>query len=178
LKKRAKILHGISEIPLPSKTASGKDDQKPVHSALWVFPADRAQAGPVECLEEGLTFQAEMKSCSQEGNSLQSPRQRGAALRIIALRNLREFWRIPEFRDSEQALKTWYSLARTANWKSSHDVKAQLSTASIIGNKRVVFNIAGNKYRLVVQFHFNTSIGYVRFVGTHKQYDAIDAETI
>jgi mRNA interferase HigB len=99
-------------------------------------------------------------------------------LRIIAQRMLREFWQMPKYRDSEQALKAWYAFARDANWKNPHDVKKQFATASIIGNRRVVFNIAGNKYRLIVHFHFNTAIGYVRFVGTHKQYDKIDAESI
>jgi len=91
---------------------------------------------------------------------------------------LREFWQKPEYSDSEQALKTWYAFAKEATWKSPHDVKAQFSTASVIGNQRMVLNIAGNRYRLIIQFHFNTEIGYVRFVGTHKQYDKVDAESI
>jgi len=99
-------------------------------------------------------------------------------LRIIAIRILRDFWREPKHRDSEQALKTWYALAKEASWKSPHDVKKQFASASIVGNQRVVFNIAGNKYRLIIHFHFNTKIAYVRFMGTHKQYDRIDAETI
>lgn len=84
----------------------------------------------------------------------------------------------PEHRDSEQPLKTWYALAKEAKWKNPHDVKKQFANASIVGNHRVVFNIAGNKYRLIIHFHFNTKIACVRFVGTHKQYDRIDAETI
>lgn len=99
-------------------------------------------------------------------------------MRIIALKMLRAFWLKPEYRDSEQPLKTWYAFAKDANWKNPHDVKTQFANASVIGNRRVVFNIAGNKYRLIIHFHFDTAIGYVRFLGTHRQYDKIDAESV
>jgi len=99
-------------------------------------------------------------------------------MRIIALKTLRTFWEVPAHRDAEQPLKAWYAEAKNANWLTPTDVKAQYRNASVVGDNRVVFNIAGNKYRLVVKFHYNTSIGYVRFVGTHGAYDQIDVETV
>lgn len=99
-------------------------------------------------------------------------------VRIIALRTIKEFWEHAAYRDSEQPLKSWYAIARSANWASPQDVKRQFGSASIIGDNRVVFNIAGNKYRLIVKFNYPYRIGYIRFVGTHAQYDNMDAEEI
>ena len=99
-------------------------------------------------------------------------------MRIISRRTLYEFRKIPEYRDSEQPLKAWFAEAKNANWKNSMDVKRQYRTASPIHDNRMVFNIAGNKYRLVVKMHYNTGIAYIRFIGTHNQYDEIDAEKI
>jgi mRNA interferase HigB len=99
-------------------------------------------------------------------------------MRIIARRTLREFWENPTHQDAEQPLKAWYAEARNATWRTPAEVKAQYGSASVIGGNRVVFNIAGNKYRLVVRFHYHAGIGYVRFVGTHAEYDEIDAEVI
>jgi len=67
---------------------------------------------------------------------------------------------------------------KSASWKTPNDVKSQFRSASIIGDNRVVFNIAGNKYRLIVKIHYNTGIVYVRFIGTHPDYDAINAEEV
>lgn len=97
--------------------------------------------------------------------------------RIISIKKLREFWD-ERFPDSEQALKAWYAEAKSANWQSPTDIKAQYGNASILKGSRVVFNICGNKYRLIVKINFPASIVYIRFVGTHKEYDAIDAGTI
>ncbi len=102
----------------------------------------------------------------------------GWSLRIIKIKTLRDFWSDPEFSDSEQALKSWYVIARSADWATPQDVKSQFGNASIVKNNRVIFNIAGNKYRLIVKFNYEFKIGYIRFLGTHKQYDAIDAEAI
>ena len=99
-------------------------------------------------------------------------------MRIIAKGTLREFWEEPAHRDAEQPLKAWYAEAKNAAWRTPADVKAQYRSASIVGHNRVVFNIAGNKYRLVVKFHYNTGTGYVRFVGTHEEYNQVDVETI
>jgi mRNA interferase HigB len=99
-------------------------------------------------------------------------------MRIIAFRALREFFEKPEFADSEVSLRAWYHDAKTAEWKSSNDLKQQYKNASIAGEGRVVFNIKGNTYRLVVAIDFDFQIIFIRFIGTHKQYDKIDAKKI
>jgi len=91
---------------------------------------------------------------------------------------LREFWEKPDCVDAEQPLKAWYSEARNADWKKPQDIKEQYRQASFLKDNRVVFNIAGNKYRLIVKINYPFGIVYVRFIGTHKQYDAIDVETV
>ena len=99
-------------------------------------------------------------------------------MRVIAKRTLREFWENPDYADAEQPLKAWHSEARKAEWKTPQHIKAQYRHASFLKDNRVVFNIAGNKYRLVVKVNYALRIAYVHFVGTHNQYDAIDAETV
>jgi mRNA interferase HigB len=97
-------------------------------------------------------------------------------MRIIAKRTLREFWlRHP---DARGPLAAWYQEVRHAVWKSPNAVKAQIGSASIIKGCRVVFNVGGNKYRLVVKINYSYEIVFIRFVGTHRQYDLIDAETV
>ena len=97
-------------------------------------------------------------------------------MRILALGTLREFWsRRP---DSEIPLRSWYALASRADWRSPAEIKAAYRNASIIANNRVVFNIKGNDYRLVVAVHYNRRMMFVRFIGTHREYDKIDAGTI
>ena len=97
-------------------------------------------------------------------------------MRIIKRATLRDFWEI--YPDAEQALKSWFQEARRADWSSPHDIKAKYRNVSVVGDNRVVFNIAGNKYRLVVKFNYAYRVGYVRFVGTHAAYDNIDVETV
>jgi len=75
-------------------------------------------------------------------------------------------------------LRVWYSDVKKANWHNPHDVKKQFGSASLITNNRVVFNIKGNKYRLVVLINYSSSWVFVRFIGTHDEYDEIDASTI
>ncbi len=99
-------------------------------------------------------------------------------MRIIAKKTLTSFWNIPQYQDAEEPLKAWYAEAGAAGWRTPADIKEKYGSASILKNNRVVFNIAGNKYRLVVSIHYNTGIVYIRFVGTHAEYDKIDAETI
>ena len=99
-------------------------------------------------------------------------------VRIIALRTIREFWNKPAHADSEKPLRHWYEIARGADWASPQDVKLQWGNASVIGDNRIVFNIAGNKYRLLVKFNYRSRKGFIRFVGTHAQYDSINAESI
>jgi len=97
-------------------------------------------------------------------------------MRIIARRTLRECWKTHP--SAEQPLKSWFKEASAADWTGPGDVKRRYPHASIIGGNRVVFNIGGNKYRLVVQINYDFQILYVRFVGTHAAYDKVDAETI
>ncbi len=97
-------------------------------------------------------------------------------MRIIAFKKLREFYQQPDYQDAENALKSWYYEANHARWQTPAEIKAHYGKASIVGDNRVVFDICGNKYRLVVKFHYNTGIGYIRFIGTHAQYDEIDVE--
>lgn len=96
--------------------------------------------------------------------------------RIIAKSTLREFW--VKHKDSEQYLKTWYENAKKSSWKSPTDIKNTYANASILKNGRVVFNIKGNSYRLIVQFNFERQWAFIRFIGTHQEYDKINAETI
>jgi mRNA interferase HigB len=96
--------------------------------------------------------------------------------RIFAKSTLREYWQIHP--DSEQYLKTWYDIAMSSNWKTPNDVKQTYSTASILKDSRIVFNIKGNTYRLVAKFNFEKQWIFIRFVGTHAEYDQIDANTI
>ena len=96
-------------------------------------------------------------------------------MRIIKRATLRKFREANA--DAEQPLKAWFQEARKADWQSPHDVKAHFGNASVIGDNRLVFNIAGNKYRLIVKFNYPYRIGHVRFIGTHAAYDVIDAET-
>jgi mRNA interferase HigB len=99
-------------------------------------------------------------------------------MRIIARRTLRQFWERPKYADSEQPLRAWFREACQADWQSPAEVKRQFRTASILGNDRVVFNIGGNKYRLVVRINYSYCVVYIRFIGTHHQYDQIDARQI
>jgi len=100
-------------------------------------------------------------------------------MRIIAKRTLREFWETnPDFADSQAPLEAWHEETQKANWENPQDVKKQFRNASILKNSRVVFNIKGNDYRLVVRINYPYKIVYIRFIGTHKQYDAIDADSV
>lgn len=99
-------------------------------------------------------------------------------MRVIAKRTLREFWSQQEYADAEQPLRAWYSEARQAEWKTPQDIKAQFRHASILKGNWVVFNIAGNKYRLMLNVNYAFGIVYIRFDGTRKQHDAIEAERL
>ena len=97
-------------------------------------------------------------------------------MRIIALATLRDFW--AKHPAALEPLSAWYSVASRVRWESPADVKAAYRNASFIAGNRVVFNIKGNDYRLVVAMHYNRQIAYIRFVGTHRQYDQIDTSTV
>ncbi len=97
-------------------------------------------------------------------------------MRIIAVKTLKLFWQ--KHNDAEQPLKAWYAEAKAADWKSPVDIRKLYRTASILSNRRIVFNIKGNAFRLVTAINYNLRIVYIRFVGTHKEYDRINAEEI
>ncbi|WP_276498679.1 type II toxin-antitoxin system HigB family toxin [Pontibacter litorisediminis] len=97
-------------------------------------------------------------------------------MRVIAKRTLRDFWE--KHADSEQQLKAWYSEAEQAEWKSPNDIKKDYPSASILEDNRMVFNIKGNNYRLIVRINYKYGIVWIRFVGTHAEYDKIDATKI
>jgi mRNA interferase HigB len=97
-------------------------------------------------------------------------------MRVIAKSTLRTFWE--KHPDAEVPLKTWYKIVEKADWRDPHDVKEAYSDLSVVGSNRLVFNIKGNKYRLVVYVVFKFRKVFVRFVGTHQQYDRIDVKTI
>ena len=97
-------------------------------------------------------------------------------MRIIALSSLKDYW------ESNPAcagsLLAWYRHVLNADWTAPADIKREFANASILKDGRVVFNIAGNKYRLVVWINYSYRVVYIRFIGTHVQYDKIDAQTI
>ncbi|MGH8510927.1 MAG: type II toxin-antitoxin system HigB family toxin [Gammaproteobacteria bacterium] len=97
-------------------------------------------------------------------------------MRIIALGTLRDFW--IKHPDAMEPLAAWYAIASRSHWSSPADVKAAYRSASFVAGNRVVFNIKGNDYRLVVAMHYNRQMAYVRFVGTHRQYDQIDVTLV
>lgn len=98
-------------------------------------------------------------------------------MRVIAKSTLVKFWELPGHDDAKAPLESWHDMAIKAIWRTPQDVKDQIGNASVCGNNRVVFNIGGNKYRLVVEMQYRAGIAWVKFVGTHKRYDEIDVET-
>ena len=97
-------------------------------------------------------------------------------MKVVTIKVLREFWiRYP---DAKQHLEAWIDEARKADSKQPVDITAQFRSASILKNRRVMFNIKGNSYRLIVAVAYRFAALYIKFIGTHTEYDAIDAETI
>jgi mRNA interferase HigB len=100
-------------------------------------------------------------------------------VRIIALATLKGFLRrSPAYADAGEPVMAWYRLVKAADWATPTDVKRDVRSASILKDGRVVFNIAGNKYRIVVWINYAYRVVYIRFIGTHRQYDGIDAQII
>lgn len=99
-------------------------------------------------------------------------------MRVISKKTLKEFYEQELYKNSKSSLESWYREALGSDWKSPNQIKEQYGNASIVGNNRVVFNIHGNTYRLVVQINYHASVVYIRFIGTHKQYDKINVEEI
>lgn len=97
-------------------------------------------------------------------------------MRIIAKKTLRDFWKTHA--DSEQQLKSWYQETSKAEWKGPAQIKSEYPSASFLANNRVVFNIKGNLYRLIVKINYDYQMIWIRFVGTHAEYDKINAKTI
>ncbi len=96
--------------------------------------------------------------------------------RIFAKRTLREFWN--KYPEAEQYLKTWHDTAMSCDWRTPSDVKRSYANASILKSGRIVFNIKGNSFRLVTKFNFEKQWIFICFIGTHNEYDKIDANTI
>ena len=97
-------------------------------------------------------------------------------MRVIAKKTLRDFWN--KHPDCEQQLKAWYQEAEEAKWKNPAEIKKEYPSASILEDNRIVFNIKGNHYRLIVRINYSFGMVWIRFIGTHAQYDKIDATNI
>ncbi len=97
-------------------------------------------------------------------------------MRVIAVSHLRKFWE--HHAAAEPALRAWNAEAEAAQWTTPQDIRTRYRSADFLPGNRVVFNIKGNHYRLVVQIHYNNGVVYIRFVGTHAEYEQINAETI
>jgi mRNA interferase HigB len=102
----------------------------------------------------------------------------GIKMHVITRGKLQAYWSRPGREDAEEPLKSWYAEAKSATWKSPADIKAVYPAASIVADNRVIFNIGGNKHRLVVHVNYGLGIILIKFIGSHREYDAIDAVTI
>ncbi|MFN4199336.1 MAG: type II toxin-antitoxin system HigB family toxin, partial [Flavobacterium sp.] len=96
--------------------------------------------------------------------------------RVIAKKTLRDFWEL--YPETEQALKSWHHEVSKAHWKNMNELKSQFPSASLLIHQKVCFNIKGNHYRLIVKINFEFQTVWIRFIGTHKEYDIIDIKTI
>jgi mRNA interferase HigB len=97
-------------------------------------------------------------------------------MRIVSLQTLRTYWEANP--DVEQQLRAWHDEVISQKWEQPADIKARYASASILKKRRVVFNIKGNKYRLIVGVAFKVGVVYIKFIGTHNEYDEVDAETV
>lgn len=97
-------------------------------------------------------------------------------MRVISTKHIKDFYE--NHADSEQPLKSWLDEAKKAKWNTPQDIKDKYSSVSFVGNNRVVFNIKGNSYRLVAAIAYSFGAVYVKFIGTHAEYDEIDALTV
>ena len=97
-------------------------------------------------------------------------------MRVISKKILREFWE--KHSDSQQQLKAWFQETSVAEWRNPKDIKKGYPSASFLANNRVVFNIKGNTYRLIIKINYDYSMVWIRFIGTHAEYDKIDATKI
>ena len=97
-------------------------------------------------------------------------------MRVISRRTLREFWK--KYADSEEQLKSWYRETEKASWKSINELKSYYPNVSILKDNKIVFNIKGNRYRLIVKMNFEFQISWILFIGTHAEYDKINANEL
>jgi mRNA interferase HigB len=99
-------------------------------------------------------------------------------MRVIAVKTIKDFYSKPKYKESEQSLKAWFWEVKQAEWKSPNDIKNKYKNVSILSDNRAIFNIKGNKYRLVVAIKYEFKIIFIRFIGTHEEYDKINAKNI
>jgi mRNA interferase HigB len=97
-------------------------------------------------------------------------------MRVISKKILREFWE--KHKNCEEQLKSWYKEAENAHWRSPNDIKLEYPSASILQSNRVIFNIKGNTYRLIVKINYDFELLWIRFIGTHAEYNKINADTV
>lgn len=97
-------------------------------------------------------------------------------MRIVAKSTLRDYWTVNK--NAEQALLSWYKVANKAKWSNFNELKQQFGTCKVIGNDRIVFKIKGNNYRLIIKISFENQLIWIRFIGTHSEYDLINAKEI
>ena len=99
-------------------------------------------------------------------------------MRIISKKTLKDFYEQSKYSDSKNALEAWHKEVLKLDWNSPNEIKAMYRSASIIRDTKVVFNISGNKYRLIVTINYHAKIVFIKFIGTHKQYDKINIEEL
>ena len=99
-------------------------------------------------------------------------------MRVIAKSTLRAFYENPNYMDSKSALESWHHEVVQSDWLNPNEIKIQYKSASVVGDNKIVFNICGNKYRLIVKINYIAGIIYIKFIGTHKQYDKINVEEL
>ena len=144
------------------------------------LPVTATNSGPARACE-GLNLAIEEGSSDSQDEALLPIWDRAiiaSPMRIISRKTLKLFWQKPQYADAEQALKAWFREASNADWATPAEIKAAFGTASIVGNNRVVFNVSGNKYRLIVRVNYAYRVIYIRFIGTHAQYDRINVEEV
>jgi mRNA interferase HigB len=99
-------------------------------------------------------------------------------MRLIKEKTLTDYCRLDKYKQAAEALKSWVSEVKYTNWENVNELKAKYRNASVIGSKRVVFNIKGNDYRLIVDIEYKLKIVFIVWFGTHKEYDKIDTKTV
>jgi mRNA interferase HigB len=99
-------------------------------------------------------------------------------MRIISKKTLKDFYEQSKYRDSKNALESWHREVLKLDWNNPNEIKKMYRNASVVGDTKIVFNIAGNKYRLIVTINYYAKIVFIKFIGTHKHYDKINIEEL